>query len=49
MTAGLVCVPSTDWEWKDCDLEGHEEGCFMAICPACGTIDRDCDWIGGLN
>jgi hypothetical protein len=30
--------------WKDCDLEGHEEGCFMFVCPDCGDIDRDCNY-----
>jgi hypothetical protein len=30
-------------EWKDCDLKGHEEGCFMLVCPDCGTKDRDCE------
>lgn len=48
MTTGLACVPPDEWVWSDCDLEGHAEGwCFMATCPACGTTDRDCDWVGG--
>ena len=37
------CVPSEEWEWQDCDIEGHEEGCFMFRCSGCGTIDRDCE------
>jgi hypothetical protein len=44
MTTGLACVPSSDWVWTDCDIKGHEEGCFMATCPACGTTDRDCEY-----
>jgi hypothetical protein len=41
---GLDCVPPSEWTWLDCDIEGHEEGCFMAVCPACGTTDRDCEY-----
>jgi hypothetical protein len=39
---GLACVPPSEWEWEDCD-KGHAE-CYMAICPACKTIDRDCEY-----
>lgn len=39
--SGLDCVPTSEWEWEDCD-KGHAE-CYMAICPACKTIDRDCE------
>lgn len=38
---GLKCVPASKWEWEDCD-KGHAE-CYMAICPACKFIDRDCE------
>jgi hypothetical protein len=38
------CRSPEDWEWKDCDLKGHEEGCFMLVCPDCGTKDRDCEY-----
>lgn len=44
MKTKLECVPPDEWEWKDCDIKGHEEGCFMAVCPACGTTDRDCEY-----
>jgi xanthine dehydrogenase iron-sulfur cluster and FAD-binding subunit A len=37
------CGAIVDWVWKDCDLEGHEEGCYMVTCPACGVIERDCE------
>ena len=38
------CVPSDEWEWKDCDLPGHEEGCYRLVCPTCGdTMNRDCE------
>lgn len=26
-------------EWRDCDKDGHEEGCFVASCER-----GDCDW-----
>lgn len=32
------------WIWKDCDLKGHEEGCYMTVCPDCGAKDRDCEY-----
>jgi hypothetical protein len=38
---GLKSVPASKWEWEDCD-KGHAE-CYMAICPACKFIDRDCE------
>jgi hypothetical protein len=38
------CRSPEDWEWKDCDLKGHEGGCFMLVCPDCGTKDRDCEY-----
>jgi len=31
------------WLWKDCDISGHDEGCFMLVCPGCGDKDRDCE------
>ena len=38
------CVSSEDWEWKDCDIAGHEEGCYRLVCPTCGdTMNRDCE------
>ena len=40
------CVSPEDWDWLDCDIKGHEEGCFMTRCPACGTTDRDCEVVG---
>jgi hypothetical protein len=40
---GLSCVPPSEWEWEDCNIKGHEVECYMAICPACGFIDRDCE------
>lgn len=40
--SGLACVPPSEWVWEDCD-KGHAE-CYMAICPACKTIDRDCEY-----
>ena len=33
--------------WKDCDLAGHEEGCYMLVCPDCGHADRDCEYPNG--
>lgn len=43
--SGLACVPPSEWVWSDCDIEGHAESlCYMATCPACGTIDRDCEY-----
>ena len=38
------CVEADEWEWKDCDLEGHEVECFRLVCPTCGdTMTRDCE------
>jgi hypothetical protein len=37
------CVPVSEWVWNDCDIAGHEEGCYMFTCPSCGTTDRDCE------
>jgi hypothetical protein len=36
------CVLPEDMTWEDCQLEGHEEGCFVMICP-CGTRFPDCE------
>jgi hypothetical protein len=38
------CVDSSEWEWKDCDLEGHDIECYRLVCPSCGdTMSRDCE------
>lgn len=38
------CTYSEDtWIWQDCDIKGHEEGCFMLLCLDCGAVDRDCE------
>lgn len=37
------CRSVEDWEWKDCDLKGHQD-CIMLVCPDCGTKDRDCEY-----
>ncbi len=37
------CKHNNDWEWKDCNAKGHDEGCFMLVCPDCGAYDRDCE------
>jgi len=34
---------ASDTVWQDCDLVGHEEGCYMLVCPDCGHKDRDCE------
>jgi len=38
------CVDREEWEWKDCDIEGHEVECYRLVCPSCGdTMNRDCE------
>ena len=35
------CVSFEFWEWKDCDLEGHDVECYRQVCPDCGdTMNR---------
>ena len=37
----MACEHTLDW--RDCDRAGHEEGCFVASCSACGYESRDCE------
>lgn len=39
----LDCKHLSEWEWKDCDLRGHEVGCYRLVCPDCGAYERDCE------
>ena len=38
-----ACRPLEDQEWEDCKIEGHEEGCYVIICPDCDTMLADCE------
>jgi hypothetical protein len=31
------------WVWSDCEVEGHEEGCFVVWCMKCDVWSSDCD------
>lgn len=31
------------WQWSDCSKKGHEEGCYMVHCIACGYESLDCE------
>ena len=44
MSRLIVKDCESDRIWEDCDITGHEEGCYMYICPDCGDIDRDCEY-----
>jgi hypothetical protein len=50
MTDKCVCpdeVIEKVWEWSDCPKVGHEEGCYVVRCIACGYYSADCqDKIG---
>ena len=38
-----LCVLPEDMTWEDCKLAGHEEGCYVMVCPPCGTRFPDCE------
>ena len=29
--------------WRDCEIKGHEEGCYVFDCPDSAQVSRDCD------
>jgi hypothetical protein len=31
------------WAWSDCEVAGHEEGCYVVECRVCGLYSSDCD------
>jgi hypothetical protein len=43
MSAVKDCRPIEDQVWQDCQKEGHEEGCYVMICPDCGDTLADCE------
>jgi hypothetical protein len=37
------CVLPEDMIWEDCDRTGHEESCFVMVCPFCLERFYDCE------
>lgn len=37
------CDLEIDLYWNDCEKEGHEEGCYVAVCNNCGDVMADCE------
>lgn len=37
------------WLWSDCEVEGHEESCYVVWCRVCDLYSSDCDakWKAG--
>jgi hypothetical protein len=37
------------WLWSDCEVEGHEESCYVVWCRVCDLYSSDCDdtWKSG--
>ena len=42
-TATKECVLPEDMIWEDCQKVGHEEGCYVMVCPHCKTQFPDCE------
>lgn len=43
MSRAKVCVEPDEMTWEDCDKPGHEEGCYVMVCPGCDTRFPDCE------
>ena len=31
-----------NWLWSDCEIKGHESGCYVVWCRVCDVWNSDC-------